>query len=79
MNTIATKRLNRETCLRALTEFWRAETRVEETREGLAIALPLLFPDGWQVIVDLEQLTARDVQLSDKGRTLGKLAELGLN
>jgi hypothetical protein len=76
---IAIKRLDREMCLRALTEFWRAETRVEETREGFAIALPLLYPDGWQIVVALEQLTSRDARLSDKGRTLGKLAELGLN
>lgn len=79
MNMISTQRLDRETCLTALTDFWRAETRVEETREGLAIALPMLYPDGWQVVVSLEQLTARDVRLSDKGRTLGRLAELGLN
>lgn len=79
MSTTATQRLDRETCMEALAAFWRAETRVEKTREGLVIALPLLYPDGWQVVVALEQLTARDVRLSDKGRTLGALAELGLN
>lgn len=79
MNTTATLNLNRDTCLGALAEFWRAETRVEETREGLVAALPLLYPDGLQVVLTLEQLTASDVRLSDKGRTLGKLAEMGLN
>lgn len=79
MNTLAAQRLNRDTCMRALADFWRAETRVEETREGLVVALPLLYPDGWQIVVSLEQLSARDVRMSDKGRTLGKLAELGLN
>ena len=79
MNTITTQRLDRDACVRALADFWRDETRVEETREGLAVALPLLYPDGWQVVVSLEQLTAHDVRISDKGRTLGKLAELGLN
>lgn len=79
MNTIAMQKLDRETCERALAEFWRAETRVEKTGQGLVVALPMLYPDGWQVVVALEQLTSRDVRLSDKGRTLGNLAELGLN
>ena len=50
---------------------WRAHSR--------AVALPMLYPDGWQVVADLEQLTPHEAKLSDKGRTLGKLAELGLN
>jgi len=79
MNTLTSAHLNRDACLRALTEFWNAETRVEETREGFAVALPLLYPDGWQVVVHIEALTPHAVRLSDKGRTLGNLAELGLN
>lgn len=79
MNTLTSAHLDRDACLRALSEFWNAETRIEETREGFAVALPLLYPDGLQVLVYIEALTPHAVRLSDKGRTLGNLAELGLN
>lgn len=65
MNTIAVQRLDREACLRSLVDFWQAETRIEETPRGLTVALPMLYPDGWQVVADLEQLTPHEVKLSD--------------
>lgn len=79
MKTIAKQTLNRADCLKELTDFWQAETRIEQTFNGLAVALPMLYPDGWQVVIELEQLTPNVVKLTDKGRTLGKLIEDGLN
>lgn len=59
--------------------FQDTETRVEPTAHGFAMALPLMYPDGMQVVVNLEQAAPRDVILSDGGRTLGALHEMGLH
>jgi hypothetical protein len=49
------------------------------TKSGISLAVPLSFPDGWQVLFDLEPLTPRAVRVTDCGRTLQWLAAAGQN
>ncbi len=55
LNAIAKNTLNSADCLKALTDFCQVETRIEKTSNGLAAALPMLYPDGWQVIIEFQK------------------------
>ncbi len=66
-------------CLQALESFWREQVQVATTREGIALTLPLMYPDGWQVAVQLAPLTPGWACLSDQGKTLGALTEAGMS
>lgn len=70
--------LDPQTCLRILENFWSEQSFAEQTRDGIALTLPLMFPDGWQLSVFLEQLAPSVVRISDHGKTLGGLVEAGL-
>lgn len=59
--------------------FWNEQLQVEAIPDGVVVSPPLLYADGWQVTVYLEQLTPRQWRLSDKGATLGMLSDAGLN
>lgn len=59
--------------------FWREQVDAAPTRDGLALTLPLMYPDGWQVTIFLTPLTPGWVQLSDHGKTLGMLIGAGMN
>lgn len=59
--------------------FWREFAEAGRTREGVAITLPLMYPDGWQVGVFLTQVAPSVVRISDHGKTLGTLLETGLS
>jgi hypothetical protein len=52
---------------------------IGETRTGLALAVPLCRPDGWQIVVELDELTPKAVRLTDRGRILQWLAGAGQN
>lgn len=45
----------------------------------MAIALPLMYPDGWQIIVNIEPFSHATALITDKGRTLMMLDREGLN
>lgn len=62
-----------------LQEFWNGALEIASTRAGVALALPLCYPDGWQVLVDIETLTPQALRLTDSGRTLHWLAGNGQN
>ena len=49
------------------------------TRHGLSLALPQTYPDGWQIVVDLEGHLPAAVKVTDQGRTLGWLVAHGQN
>ena len=71
--------LTPESCVRTMETFWREQVEVAPTRDGIALTLPLMYPDGWQVTVFLAALTPGWVRLSDHGKTLGALIEAGMN
>lgn len=71
--------LNPAVCREALRRFWDDQTDVAETSGGVAMALPLMYPDGWQVQVFIEALSQSRAVITDKGRTLSRLQERGVN
>lgn len=73
------KILSPEACVQTMEAFWREQVEAALTRDGLALTLPLMYPDGWQVTVYLTALSPDRVQLSDHGKTLGALIEAGMN
>lgn len=66
-------------CHAALTRFWGETLAIEPTRDGAVLALPLMFPDGLQVVVRVTPVSATTALLSDGGETLGRLAGEGMN
>lgn len=71
--------LTPELCREAMRCFWDGQTDVACTSDGVAMALPLMYPDGWQVQVFVELLSQSRAIITDKGRTLGRLQEQGVN
>jgi hypothetical protein len=74
-----TQLINPESCIQLMEAFWREQVETAETRDGLALTLPLMYPDGWQVSVFLSATTPGRVQISDQGKTLGTLQAAGMN
>ncbi len=70
--------LSVEACREVLRQFWEDQTDVAETPRGVAPALPLMYPDGWQVEVCIEPVSTTRAIASDQGRTLGTLLERGI-
>ena len=66
-------------CRSALAHFWTDMLKVETAREGVNIALPLLYPDGLQVLANLRLLGEKTALLTDRGEVLGNLMNSGLN
>jgi hypothetical protein len=79
VNTTSEKILTPDACMEVMEAFWREQVQVATTREGVALTLPLMYPDGWQVTVYLNQLTPGWVRISDHGKTLGTLIEAGMS
>lgn len=63
----------------ALQKFWGEQLRVVQSRDRLTLALPLMNPDGWQVVVSLQPLSATRAVISDRGETLARLDNAGLD
>ena len=63
----------------ALLTFWGEQLRIEETRDGLLAAMPLMDAAGWQVVLRAEPATPGKWLLSDGGKTLGLLDDAGKN
>jgi len=66
-------------CREALTRFWGETLDIEPSKNGAVLALPLMFPDGLQVVVRVTPVSATTVLISDGGETLGRLAGAGMN
>jgi hypothetical protein len=71
--------LHPDTVRRSLQSFWRESLEIATTSSGLSLAVPLCFPDGWQVVFDLQPLAPKVVRVTDRGRTLQWLAGAGQN
>lgn len=79
MNTIETKILTPESCRAAVQAFLQEQVAAAATRRGVVLALPLMYPDGLQVQVHLELVAKSSVLITDRGHTLARLFENGLN
>jgi hypothetical protein len=63
----------------SLQTFWQESLEIAPTPHGLEFAVPQAYPDGWQIVLRLEQPTATTARLSDGGKTLWQLAQTGQN
>ena len=79
MNTTIDTILSPAECVTIMEAFWREQVQAAPTRDGIALTLPLMYPDGWQVTVHLSQLIPNSLRLSDHGKTLGALIETGMS
>ncbi len=66
-------------CRATLTRFWGETLTIEPAKDGAVLALPLMFPDGLQVVVRVTPVSATAALISDGGETLGRLTGEGLN
>ena len=62
-----------------LNSFWNEVLEVEVTSKGLLFTMPVSYPDGWQVVLELSQGTPNGFRLSDRGKTLSWLTGQGQN
>lgn len=79
MKTIAKTLVNADSCRAALAKFWGEQLRVEQTKGGFLLALPLMYPDGLQVVLQLALVSERAAILSDRGETLARLGTGGVD
>ena len=70
--------LTPEACLESMERFWREYSEAGRTRDGIALTLPLMYPDGLQVCVFLSLIAPSVARISDHGKTVGMLIESGL-
>lgn len=77
--SVNTMLLNPITVRQSLESFWSGMLEIAETRTGIALAVPLCRPDGWQIIVEVDELTPKAARLTDRGRILHWLAGAGQN
>jgi hypothetical protein len=79
VKTIEVQLLSPGVCREVVQGFLREQVSAEKTRRGVVMALPLMYPDGFQVQVHLEPVAKSSALITDRGRTLAKLHENGLN
>ncbi len=78
MNTTSVAQLEPQMVRQALQQFWTDALEVEKGKiDGVVMAYPLNYPDGWQIVLEMVQSTPKAVVLSDGGRTLRRLVEAG--
>ena len=79
MNSTIEQAMTVEGCRTALQAFWNEVSAIEASRDGIVMALPVSYPDGWQVVVALRQISKGHAVISDRGQTLMRLSEMGVN
>ena len=79
MKTTSQSYVSAKTCRTVMLGFWDTMTAAEDTPAGVVMALPICYPDGWQIVVQLQQISERRGVISDRGRTLMKLQETGVS
>lgn len=62
-----------------LQSFWASSLEITVRNGDVLATLPLLYPDGMQVVVSLTPVTRYDVTISDFGRTISKLEGHGVD
>jgi hypothetical protein len=71
--------LTPDTFRRELGAFWDSILEIEPIANGLAFTMPVAYPDGWQIVLELTQPTPKGFLLSDQGKTLSWLTARGHN
>jgi hypothetical protein len=71
--------VNADSCRAALSGFWNEHLRIEESKDGVLLALPLLYPDGLQVVLKVIQISDTSAILSDRGEALSRLGTAGID
>lgn len=79
MNTTIKNLLSPDLLRSAMERFWNEQLNVEQSGDGLVAALPIMYPDGWQITVNIEPFAPAQAMITDKGRTLMMLDRAGLN
>jgi hypothetical protein len=79
MSTTTKNPISSDVLREALSGFWNEQLAIEESRGGLAAALPLMYPDGMQVTVNIEPFAPAQAMITDRGRTLMALEQGGIN
>ena len=59
VKTIITDLLNPNACRETLAQFWSEQLCIEQTKDGLLIALPLMYPNGIQVVLAIKHSSLR--------------------
>lgn len=62
-----------------LNGFWDEILEIEPHAKGVAFTMPMSYPDGWQVTMELHRKTPAGFYLSDRGKTLAWLIGEGQN
>ena len=62
-----------------LQTFWSESLEIEQGRDSVIFTMPLSYPDGWQVALELSHKLPESCLLSDRGKTLSALAGAGQN
>ncbi len=62
-----------------LNNFWNSILEIQVTSQGFLFTMPVSYPDGWQVVLELQRVTPNTWLLSDRGQTLNWLIGQGLN
>jgi len=52
---------------------------MESIEDGFAFTMPVAYPDGWQVVLEVTQKTPKGFLLSDQGKTFSWLTTRGHN
>jgi hypothetical protein len=60
-------------------EFWDEQLMIKPCSQGFIISPPIMFSDGWQVVVYLERVTPSKWLIHDQGKTLALLEGTGLD
>jgi len=79
VKTIITDLLNPNVCRETLAQFWSEQLCVEQTKDGLLVALPLMYPNGIQVTLAIKPLTSHQAILTDRGETVAGLEAAGID
>ncbi len=62
-----------------LTNFWNRILEVHTTPQGMVFTMPVSYPDGWQVVLELQRVMPNTWRITDRGQTLNWLMGQGLN
>jgi len=62
-----------------LTSFWGEALEIEPSEKGVIMALPQTGADGWQVVIQIQEVTPGRARITDEGRVLGGLLAAGQN
>lgn len=75
----AENHLTKSDLRRQLLSLWDDILEIETIPQGFLFTMPAAYPDGWQVVVELKQVTPKGFVLSDQGKTLTWLFGQGQN